>query len=82
MADAGMKTKGVSMHAKPGDHLVIQGHHVGETNKEGEILEVRGAGGEPPFLVRWSDDEHETLVFPGSDAVVQHLRRKASKKTA
>jgi len=75
----GVKTKGVSMHAKPGDHLVIQGHHVGETDKEGEILEVRGEGGEPPFLVRWSDDERETLVFPGSDAVV-HPRRKTLKK--
>jgi len=70
------------MHAKPGDHLVIQGHHVGEIDKEGEILEVRGVGGEPPFLVRWSEDERETLVFPGSDAVVQRSRRKKPKKTA
>jgi hypothetical protein len=74
--------KGVSMHAKPGDHLVIQGHHVGETDKEGEILEVRGVGGEPPFLVRWSDDERESLVFPGSDALVQHSRKKLPKKTS
>ncbi len=67
------------MRAKPGDHLVIQGHHVGDSDKEGEILEARGEGGEPPFLVRWAEDERETLVFPGSDALVQHLRRKTSK---
>lgn len=78
----GVNTKGVSMHAKPGDHLVIQGHHVGETDKEGEILEVKGEGGEPPFLVRWSDDERETLVFPGSDAIVHPSRRRTSKKSA
>lgn len=77
-----VKTKGVLMHAKPGDHIVIQGHHVGEIEKEGEILEVRGEGGEPPFLVRWLDEERETLVFPGSDAVVHKSRRKTSKKTA
>ncbi|MEX1124886.1 MAG: DUF1918 domain-containing protein [Acidimicrobiia bacterium] len=70
------------MRAKPGDHLVIQGHHVGEAEKEGEILEVRGDGGKPPFLVRWSDEERETLVFPGSDAVVHQSRRRKSKKTA
>jgi len=71
------------MHAKPGDHLVIKGHHVGDVEKDGEILEVHGAGGEPPFLVRWSDEERETLVFPGSDAVVEHSRKRpAKKKTA
>jgi len=75
-----MVMKGVLMHAKPGDHLVIQGHHVGETDKEGEILEVHGEGGQPPFLVRWSDEEHETLLFPGSDAVVQPSRKRSPKK--
>jgi hypothetical protein len=25
----------------------------------------------PPFYVRWEDDGHESLVFPG-DAVVEH----------
>jgi hypothetical protein len=68
------------MHAKPGDHLVIRGHHVGDVEKDGEILEVRGAGGEPPFLVQWSDEDRETLVFPGSDAVVERSRKKSAKK--
>ena len=34
-----------------------------------EIVEVHGAGGEPPYLVRF-DDGHTGLVFPGPDAVV------------
>jgi hypothetical protein len=36
----------------------------------GEILEVRGGGGNPPYLVRF-DDGHEGLVFPGTDATVE-----------
>jgi hypothetical protein len=27
--------------------------------------------------VRWQDDGHEGLYFPGSDAVVRHRHRKA-----
>ncbi len=60
------------MHAVAGDRLVVHNHHVGERDRYAEILEVHGANGEPPFLVRWSDTEHEALVFPGPDAVVEH----------
>ena len=35
------------------------------------MLEVRGPNGEPPYLVRWSDG-HEGLMFPGSDAHIDH----------
>jgi hypothetical protein len=58
----------VLMHAKPGDRLVIMGTHLGEPVRDAEILEVHGEDGGPPFLVRWSDDGHETLVYPGPDA--------------
>ena len=39
----------------------------------GEVLEVRGPEGEPPYVVRWEEDGHEALFFPGSDASVQHF---------
>ena len=58
--------------AKPGDRLVVRGHHQGEAERDAEILEVLGKDGSPPFLVRW-DDGHEAEVFPGSDMYVQHL---------
>jgi hypothetical protein len=61
------------LHAVAGDRLVVRRAHVGEPIREAEILEVRGGGGSPPFLVRWSDTGHEGLVFPGPDASVQHL---------
>ena len=59
------------MFAKAGDRLVIHGHHVGEPDREAEVLEVRHEDGTPPYVVRWSDNGHEGLVFPGPDASVQ-----------
>ena len=59
------------MQAHVGDRLVIKSHHHGEHGTDGEILEVRGADGTPPYLVRWSEDGHMGLVFPGPDAVIE-----------
>ena len=60
------------MHADVGDRIIIHAHHLGEPERDCEVLEVRGVDGGPPFLVRWGDDGHESLYFPGSDASVQH----------
>jgi hypothetical protein len=69
------------LRASPGDRLVIRGHRVGERERDGEILEVLGEDGLPPFLVRWSDDGHVSGLMPGSDAYVEHFdespRRRA-----
>ena len=35
--------------------------------------------GEPPYLVRWSDNGHESLTFPGPDAYVQHFEHEDSE---
>jgi hypothetical protein len=59
------------MKAVVGDRLVINAMHVDGAVRAGEVLEVRGKDGDPPYLVRWSDG-HEGLVFPGPDAVVHH----------
>ena len=60
------------MHARVGDKMLIKGHRVGEPDRDGEIIEVRGADGGPPYIVRWGDTGHETFFYPGSDAVVVH----------
>jgi CBS domain-containing protein len=60
--------------AMPGDRLVIGPHHLGEHQRDAEILEARGAAGGPPFLVRWEDSGRVSLLYPGSDA---HVRRTA-----
>ncbi|RBQ12196.1 hypothetical protein DP939_44190 [Spongiactinospora rosea] len=37
------------------------------------IVEVRNADGSPPYTVRWLDQGHLALVFPGPDARVEHV---------
>jgi hypothetical protein len=41
---------------------------------------VHGKGGEPPFLVRWEEDGHESLFFPGADAAVQHFEHEEATR--
>ncbi|WP_148574873.1 DUF1918 domain-containing protein [Nocardioides caldifontis] len=60
------------MHASVGDRLVVRSAHVDGHVRDGEITEVRGDDGAPPYVVRWSDDGHEGLVYPGPDAFVEH----------
>lgn len=57
------------MRASVGDRLHVHGRVVGQGERHGEIVEVRGANGEPPYVVRFSDGR-ESLVFPGPDCVV------------
>jgi hypothetical protein len=67
-----------AVKAKIGDKIVIKGHRIGEPDKDGVILQVRGADGEPPYVVRWAEDGHEGLFFPGTDATVVHDEPEAS----
>ena len=66
------------MHANVHDRIVILSPRLDEPNRDGEILEVRGAEGAPPYQVRWSDTGHEGLYFPGTDAVIHHAEPDAS----
>ena len=59
------------MQAVVGDRLHVHGKTVGQQDRMGQIIDVRGANGAPPYLVRF-DDGHEALVFPGADAEVEH----------
>jgi hypothetical protein len=63
------------MQAAIGDRLHIHGNSVGQPGKGGEIVEVHGKAGEPPYLVRF-DDGHTGLVFPGPDAVIEAKKRR------
>ena len=73
------------MHAVVGDRLHVHGNVVGHPDRMGVIVEVRDAGGEQPYMVRF-DDGHTCLVFPGPDAVIEHPAKKAGsapkRKTA
>jgi hypothetical protein len=58
------------MQASPGDQIMVRGHHVGDADRHGEVIEVRGGAGQPPYIVRWSDG-HEALFVPSSDAIIE-----------
>ncbi len=66
------------MQASVGDRIVVHAHHLGEPDRDCEVREVRGSDGQPPFIVRWGEDGHETFFFPGSDATVDHYQHAAN----
>ena len=65
------------MKVSVGDRLVIKGHHVGEPDRDAEILDVHGIDGGPPYRVRW-DEKHESILYPGPDAVIKPKEESAS----
>ena len=65
------------LRATVGDRLVIKRHRVGEPGRDAEILEVRGRDGQPPYVVRWSDDGRIGYVLPRiRRAFVQHFEHE------
>lgn len=58
------------MKAMQGDRIIVRGRTVESSDRHGEILEVRGEDGAPPYFVRF-DDGHESVLFPGGDFVVE-----------
>jgi hypothetical protein len=58
------------MKAQKGDRIILAGEQVDRPTRDGEVLEVRGADGGPPYLVRWSDG-HEGLLYPGPGSVLR-----------
>ncbi len=65
------------MQASVGDRIVIRGHRVGEPDRDCQVVGVRRDDGEPPYIVRWEDSDHETLFFPGPDATIEHYQHKS-----
>jgi len=58
------------MRATVGDRLHVYGRTVGSGERYGEIVEVRGEQGEPPYLVQFDEGE-QRLMFPGSDCEIE-----------
>jgi hypothetical protein len=72
------RRKEATMQAKVGDRIVIRGRRAGEPNRDCEVLEVCGPDAGPPYVVRWGDSGHETFLFPGSDATVEHFEQAST----
>jgi hypothetical protein len=59
------------VYAEVGNWVVVRGHTLDVPLREGVVVEVPHADGSPPCLVRWTDDDRLSLVFPGSDATIE-----------
>lgn len=62
----------MTMKAVVGDRLVVLSRHVDEGNRVGEIVEVHGPDGAPPYVVRWQGHTETATVIPGPDAHLEH----------
>ncbi|MFN8035332.1 MAG: DUF1918 domain-containing protein [Acidimicrobiia bacterium] len=60
------------MKAKVGDEIVVDSVDLGGPTRRGQILEVRSSDGDEHYLVRWDDNGHETIFYPGSTSHVIH----------
>lgn len=60
------------LRAAAGDTLVIGHATASAPARTGEIIEVLGPDGAPPYRVWWIAGEYESLITPGADA---HLHK-------
>ncbi|QOR71071.1 DUF1918 domain-containing protein [Ruania alkalisoli] len=58
------------MKAAVGDQVVVASAHTDVPAREGEVVEVSDDG-QPPWRVRWAEDEHESVYVPGPDTFVR-----------
>lgn len=58
------------MKAQKGDRIILTAKRTDQPTRDGEVLEVRGADGGPPYLVRWTDG-HTGLLYPGPGSILR-----------
>lgn len=75
-----MRNSRDELKASPGDRLAVHGHRQGEPQRDGEVLEILGPDGAPPYVVRWEDGRVSTL-YPSSDVFVQHFEHRERRPT-
>lgn len=65
--------------AQVGDRLVVESERVGAPPREGEVVEVLGAGDDVHYFVRW-EDGHSSFFYPsGGSSTVVHPQRAGRK---
>lgn len=58
------------MRATAGDQITISSRQADARTRAGQIVEVLGVDGGPPYVVHWADGGHSGLLFPGPDAQI------------
>ncbi|MFC3994102.1 DUF1918 domain-containing protein [Actinoplanes siamensis] len=59
------------MKAHIGDRIVVAGVHVGIENRVGVITGIDHPDGSPPYTVKWINDDHTTLFYPGPESWIE-----------
>jgi hypothetical protein len=58
------------MRAHVGDRIILAAEHIDQPTRDGEVMEVRGTDGGPPYVVRWADGR-SGLIYPGPGSVLR-----------
>jgi Domain of unknown function (DUF1918) len=67
------------MDGKVGDEIVVDGRHMNDPPRKGEVLEVLSSGDVVHYRVLW-DDGTDCIFFPGSDAHIVHPGARPSRR--
>jgi hypothetical protein len=65
------------VEGKVGDRLVLESRRTGQAAREGEILEVLGAGEGVHYRVRWADGHESTFFLSGGSVTIIRKPKKA-----
>jgi len=70
------------LEGRAGDRVILESERTGQPAREGEILEVLGAGEGVHYHVRWKDG-HESTFFPsgGSITIIHKATKAGVRKT-
>jgi hypothetical protein len=58
------------MKAHPGDRIILAASHIDQATRHGEVIEVGGKDGDPPYLIRWAGG-HTGLLYPGPGSILR-----------
>ena len=65
------------VEGKVGDRVVLESERTGRAAREGEILEVLGAGEGVHYRVRWEDGHESTFFLTGGNISIIRKVKKA-----
>ena len=67
------------MVARVGDEIVVDGRHLDDLPRTGEVLEVLSSGDVVHYRIRW-DDGTDCIFFPGPDAHFVHPGARSPRR--
>ncbi len=65
------------VEGRVGDRVILESQRTGRAPREGEILEVLGAGEGVHYRVRWADGHESTFFRSGGSITIIHKASKA-----